>query len=133
MKSWFQLATIALVLLGSVSPATAEAVKHNENQALLAEDSLVVDNSYLPAPFKTGVNKVAFQSEGVKMVGNLYLPASYKPRESAAISTTGSGMSLRRSRLWRPTLKTCFQIRKLPNKQPGKGQLAESRSEASKK
>ncbi len=97
MQSLLRLGTIALVLLGNVSSATAEAVSKRVNQALLpGQGALVVDNSYLPASFKPGANKVTFQSEGVKMVGNLYLPASYKSGDKLpAVVVTGSWTSVK--------------------------------------
>ncbi|MGJ5673238.1 MAG: alpha/beta hydrolase [Nostochopsis sp.] len=41
--------------------------------------------------YKPGLNRVSFQSEGVEIVGNLYLPASYKSGDKLpAIVVTGS-------------------------------------------
>ena len=55
------------------------------------------DNIYLAAVnYKAGVNKVNFTSEGVKMVGDLYLPPNYKPGEKLpVVIVTGSWTSVK--------------------------------------
>lgn len=54
-------------------------------------NTMIAANNYKP-----GINRVTFQSEGEKIVGNLYLPASYKPGDKlAAVVVTGAWMTVK--------------------------------------
>ena len=46
--------------------------------------------------YKPGINRVTFQSEGETLVGNLYLPASYKPGDKLPTAVvTGAWMTIK--------------------------------------
>lgn len=96
MQSLIRFATIGLVLAGSVSYAAISTFKSDAEQTTRGNIAEVADNSNPSASFKAGANKVTFQSEGVKMVGNLYLPASYKPGDKLpALVVAGSWTSVK--------------------------------------
>lgn len=79
---------IALALVGSVAVAKTQDIELGVHQL---RNSVNVVGLQQPTEYKPGVNKVTFQSEGIKMVGNLYLPASYKPGDKLpAIVVTGA-------------------------------------------
>ncbi|ARV58998.1 alpha/beta hydrolase [Nostocales cyanobacterium HT-58-2] len=63
---------MTLALMGGVAFASTQDIKPGVNTE-------IASNLQQTAAYKPGLNKVTFQSEGVKMVGNLYLPADYKP------------------------------------------------------
>ncbi|MBD1864970.1 MULTISPECIES: alpha/beta hydrolase [Trichocoleus] len=73
IQSLIATGTIALVSLSSLPIALSETVNPT---AITGEPGQV--RAERPASFKPGRNRVVFQSEGERMVGNLYLPTSYK-------------------------------------------------------
>ena len=72
-QSLIATGTIAFVSLSSLPIALSETVN---SAAITVESSQVM--AELPAFFQPGINRVVFQSEGERMVGNLYLPTSYQ-------------------------------------------------------
>jgi fermentation-respiration switch protein FrsA (DUF1100 family) len=74
IESLIATSTIAIVSLTHLPSLLSEQV----NPTLLKGESNPVTGQ-LPASFQPGINRVVFQSEGKRMVGNLYLPNSYKP------------------------------------------------------
>jgi hypothetical protein len=73
IQSLIATGTIAIVSFTSLPVALSETV----NSDFLARESTQM-MAELPASFQPGLNQVIFQSEGERMVGNLYLPASYQ-------------------------------------------------------
>ncbi|WP_199300066.1 hypothetical protein [Trichocoleus sp. FACHB-262] len=73
IQSLIATGTVVLVSLSSLPIALSETVNPN---AITGEPGQV--RAERPASFKPGLNRVVFQSEGERMVGNLYLPISYK-------------------------------------------------------
>ncbi|MCU0527131.1 MAG: alpha/beta hydrolase [Elainella sp. Prado103] len=80
MQSLITTGTIALVSLTSLPIAMSEPV----NPAPVTVDSSA-SRVELPASFQPGLNRVVFQSEGERMVGNLYLPTSYQPGDKLPV------------------------------------------------
>lgn len=73
IQSLMAAGTITIVSLTHFPAALAETV-----QPPLPETKSTQMATQLPESFKPGINRVIFQSEGERMVGNLYLPTSYK-------------------------------------------------------
>jgi uncharacterized protein len=80
IQSLIATGTIALVSLSSLPIALSETVN---SAAITVESSQVM--AELPASFQPGINRVVFQSEGERMVGNLYLPSSYQPGDKLPV------------------------------------------------
>lgn len=80
IQSLIATGTIAIVSLTSLPVVRSETVNSDfltrESTQMMAE---------LPASFQSGLNRVVFQSEGERMVGNLYLPASYQPGDQLPV------------------------------------------------
>lgn len=73
-KSLLSLSAITLITISSFQTAFAEKI----NLSLTQESAKIAANN---SSFKPGLNRVTFESMGEKMVGNLYLPPSYKQGE----------------------------------------------------
>lgn len=77
MLSAIKASALSLVLLTSSAYAHSQNLSESKNstqpQVQQLSDTVIAANAYKP-----GVNRVTFQSEGETLVGNLYLPASYK-------------------------------------------------------
>lgn len=80
IQSLVATGTTAIVSFTSLPVALSEMVNSNfltrESTQMMAE---------LPASFQPGLNRVVFQSEGERMVGNLYLPTSYQPGDKLPV------------------------------------------------
>ncbi|MBF2029687.1 MAG: alpha/beta hydrolase [Oscillatoriales cyanobacterium C42_A2020_001] len=69
-----------LLPIGAIALVSLMNFPTGASMILPANASEATQMTFQPsATFKPGVNRITFQSEGEKMVGNLYLPASYKP------------------------------------------------------
>lgn len=81
------LLALSLVVLGSTT-----AIPAISSQAIATSQTAdAIALSARSETLKPGVNRVTFQSEGKTLVGNLYLPASYKAGDKLpAIVVTGS-------------------------------------------
>ncbi|GAB4379581.1 MAG: alpha/beta hydrolase [Elainellaceae cyanobacterium] len=76
IQSLIATGSIALVSLTSLPVALSETTNP---ASITGESSQIM--AELPASFQPGLNRVIFQSEGERMVGNLYLPTSYQPED----------------------------------------------------
>lgn len=66
-------AALALALVGGVAFAKTRAIEPAGNKVItLSHDVKMASDLQQPADYKPGLNRVTFQSEGVKMVGNLH-------------------------------------------------------------
>jgi pimeloyl-ACP methyl ester carboxylesterase len=74
MKFQSRLWAISLIILGGGAALTAHTVY---SQTSLSQNSNATILSNWSA-LRPGINRVTFQSEGETLVGNLYLPATYK-------------------------------------------------------
>jgi uncharacterized protein len=82
----------SLVILGSAATLTARPVDAQTLQSKKPNVSMLSNRSTL----QPGINRVTFQSEGETLVGNLYLPASYKSGDQLpAVIVTGSWMTIK--------------------------------------
>ncbi|GET44276.1 alpha/beta hydrolase [Microseira wollei] len=85
MKLRSRLWAISLIVLGSATAVTAASV-HSQASSLLSQRSAL----------QPGINRVTFQSEGETLVGNLYLPANYKPGDKLpTVIVTGAWMTIK--------------------------------------
>ena len=85
-RSAIELALLALTLVGSVAAIDAQAFQSEPTRTIAPTQQIAKASTYKP-----GVNRVTFQSEGVTLVGHLYLPDSYKPgNKLPAIIVSGS-------------------------------------------
>jgi len=80
IQSLIATGAIALVSFTSLPVALSETVNSN----FLTRESTPMMTE-LPASFQAGLNRVVFQSEGERIVGNLYLPASYQPGDKLPV------------------------------------------------
>ena len=80
IQSLMATGAIALVSFTSLPVALSETVNP---VSITVESSQVI--AELPASFQAGINRVVFQSEGERMVGNLYLPSSYQPGDKLPV------------------------------------------------
>jgi uncharacterized protein len=90
ISSAIKASALSLVLLTSNAYAQAQNLSSSKNltppQVQQVSNTVIAANAYKP-----GVNRVTFQSEGERMVGNLYLPANYKAGDKLpAVIVTGS-------------------------------------------
>lgn len=77
------IALLALTPIPSVLSETPNPSPHRSEQKIMTTQR--------PTVFKPGINRVTFQSEGETLIGNLYLPATYKAGERLpAIVVTGA-------------------------------------------
>jgi uncharacterized protein len=91
MKLQSRLWAISLVLLGSAA-VTADAA--HSQPSFPQPPHLTQLNHH--SPLRPGINRVSFQSAGETLVGNLYLPASYKPGDQLpTVIVTGAWMTIK--------------------------------------
>lgn len=79
IQSLIATSTITIASLTNLPTVLSEAVHPS---SLKAE---ITQMSQLPASFQPGINRVTFQSEGERIVGNLYLPTAYKPGDKLPV------------------------------------------------
>jgi len=86
-QSFVSLFALSLVLFNGSSVAQSSELK----------SSIPIDSIAMQATnFKSGANRVTFQSEGEKMVGVLYLPKSYKSGDKLpTVIVTGAWMTIK--------------------------------------
>ncbi|PZV18901.1 MAG: alpha/beta hydrolase [Pseudanabaena sp.] len=86
-QSFVSLFALSLVLFNGSSVAQASGLK----------SSIPIDSITMQATnFKSGANRVTFESEGEKMVGVLYLPKSYKSGDKLpTVIVTGAWMTIK--------------------------------------
>jgi uncharacterized protein len=92
MKLQSRLWAISLVVLGSATALTAYAVPSQTSFPQHPHLNMLSNRSTL----QPGINRVTFQSEGETLVGNLYLPANYKPGDKLpTVIVTGAWMTIK--------------------------------------
>jgi uncharacterized protein len=92
MKLQSYIGAIALVVLGSVSTFTAHTAYSQTALSQKPNSNMLSNRSVL----RSGINRVTFQSAGETLVGNLYLPTSYKPGNKLPIViVAGSWMTIK--------------------------------------
>jgi uncharacterized protein len=92
MKLQSRLWAISLVVLGSAAALTAYAGYSQTSSPQHPNLNMLSNRSAL----QPGINRVTFQSEGETLVGNLYLPASYKPGDKLpTVIITGAWMTIK--------------------------------------
>jgi uncharacterized protein len=92
MKLQSRLWAISLVVLGSAAALTADAVYAQPTRAQNPNSKMLSSRSTL----QPGINRVTFQSQGETLVGNLYLPATYKSGDKLpAVIVTGAWMTIK--------------------------------------
>lgn len=92
MKLPSRLWAISLVVLGSATTLTANAVYSQTASTQTPAVSMLSNQSNL----QPGMNRVTFQSEGETLVGNLYLPATYKAGDKLpTVIVTGAWMTIK--------------------------------------
>ena len=80
------LGTIALLALTPISSVLSETPNPSPHRS---EQKIITTQR--PTVFKPGINRVTFQNQGETLIGNLYLPATYKAGERLpAIVVTGA-------------------------------------------
>jgi uncharacterized protein len=88
MKSLTRLSILSLIAFSTLAPMSDYRVQANQPIAQLTRTA----NPTL----KPGINRVTFQSEGEKLVGNLYLPANYKAGDKLpTVIVTGAWMTIK--------------------------------------
>jgi uncharacterized protein len=91
MKLQSRLWAISLVVLGSTALAT-HAVYSQATSSQNPHSNMLSSRSAL----RPGINRVKFQSAGETLVGNLYLPANYKPGvKLPTVIVAGSWMTIK--------------------------------------
>jgi fermentation-respiration switch protein FrsA (DUF1100 family) len=80
IQSLIATGTIAIVSFTSLPIALSDTV----NPASITGNSAQMMTEQAVS-FQPGLNRAVFQSEGQRMVGNLYLPASYKPGDKLPV------------------------------------------------
>jgi uncharacterized protein len=92
MKLQSRLWAISLVVLGSAAAFTAYTVYSQTSLSQNSSANILSNRSAL----QPGNNRVTFQSEGETLVGNLYLPANYKPGDKLPTAiVTGAWMTIK--------------------------------------
>ncbi len=92
MKLQSRLWAISLVVLGSAAALTSYAVYSQTSPPQNLNSKMLSNRSVL----RSGINRVTFQSKGETLVGNLYLPASYKPGDKLpTVIVTGAWMTIK--------------------------------------
>jgi uncharacterized protein len=92
MKLRFSLWAISLVFLGSAAAFTAYTVYSQTSLSQNSSANILSNRSAL----QPGSNRVTFQSEGETLVGNLYLPANYKPGDKLPTAiVTGAWVTIK--------------------------------------
>jgi uncharacterized protein len=92
MKLRSRLWAISLVVLGSAAAFTAHTIYSQMSLSQNPNSTMLSNRSAL----QPGINRVTFQSEGETLVGNLYLPASYKPGDKLPTAiVTGAWMTIK--------------------------------------
>jgi uncharacterized protein len=87
-----RLWALSLVMVGGMSAIAPDAVQPVASLASNPASTLVSTRS----PLQPGINRVTFQSEGETLVGNLYLPATYKPGDKLpTVIVTGAWMTIK--------------------------------------
>ncbi|MDJ0620338.1 MAG: alpha/beta hydrolase [Calothrix sp. MO_192.B10] len=86
---------LSLVLFGSTACTEAANVSPSQNstqpKVQQVSETTITNNTYKP-----GINKVKFPSSGETLVGNLYLPASYKAGDKLpVVVVTGAWMTIK--------------------------------------
>jgi hypothetical protein len=93
MKLHSRLWAISLIAIGSTANITVDSVHAQASVAPQHSDSMLLSKRSTLQP---GINRVLFQSEGETLVGNLYLPASYKPGDKLpTVVVTGAWMTIK--------------------------------------
>jgi pimeloyl-ACP methyl ester carboxylesterase len=88
-----RLWAISLIVVGSATAVTAASVHSQASFAPQNSPSTLVSQRSALQP---GINRVTFQSEGETLVGNLYLPANYKPGDKLpTVIVTGAWMTIK--------------------------------------
>jgi uncharacterized protein len=92
MKLQSRLWALSLVVVGSAAPLTAHTVYSQTSLPQNPNSNMLSNRSVL----QPGINRVTFQSEGETLVGNLYLPANYKPGDKLPTAiVTGAWMTIK--------------------------------------
>ncbi|GJD20097.1 hypothetical protein RIVM261_050530 [Rivularia sp. IAM M-261] len=82
--------TLSLILFGGAAISQASNLS-NVMPQVQQSNIVIAANTYKP-----GINRVTFQSEGERLVGNLYLPANYKPGDKLpTVIVTGAWMTIK--------------------------------------
>jgi uncharacterized protein len=93
MKFSHLISASALTLTLTSYPCLSQAETLHDRQ-LTARPQ--VELASKTAAFKPGINRVTFQSEGETLVGNLHLPASYKPGDKLpVVVVTGAWITIK--------------------------------------
>jgi uncharacterized protein len=88
-----RLQAISLIVLASATAITAASIRSQASVATPNSPSILLSQRSALQP---GVNRVTFQSEGETLVGNLYLPASYKSGDKLpTVIVTGAWMTIK--------------------------------------
>jgi fermentation-respiration switch protein FrsA (DUF1100 family) len=92
MQLQSRLWAISLVVLGSAAALTTHSIYAETSFAQTSNATMLSQRSAL----QPGINRVTFQSEGETLVGNLYLPAHYKPGDKLpTVIVTGAWMTIK--------------------------------------
>ena len=93
MKSLIRFCISSLIALSAATSLVACSTQASQ-QSAPAQPAIMTANQ--SAAFKPGINKVTFQSEGETLVGNLYLPKSYKAGDKLpTVIVTGAWMTIK--------------------------------------
>ncbi|MCU0550525.1 MAG: lysophospholipase [Leptolyngbya sp. Prado105] len=93
MKSLTRLCILSLVTLITATAIAGCGAQANQQASATSQPVLTAN---APNTLKPGINRVTFQSEGEKLVGNLYLPATYKAGDKLpAVIVTGAWMTIK--------------------------------------
>ncbi|MDY6902558.1 MAG: alpha/beta hydrolase [Cyanobacteriota bacterium] len=88
---------LSFILFAGTACAQSSNIESSKNLTKLEPQiQQVSDNQIAANNYKPGINRVTFQSEGEKLVGNLYLPDSYKQGDKLpAVVVTGAWMTIK--------------------------------------
>ena len=94
-QSTINACALSLILFAGGACAQSQNLESSQNltqaQVQQVSDTAISANNYKP-----GINRVTFQSEGEKLVGNLYLPANYKSGDKLpAVVVSGAWMTIK--------------------------------------
>jgi uncharacterized protein len=88
-----RLWALSFAVLGSTTVIAAETVLSQASPKVQNSTSEILNK---PTTLKPGINRVTFQSEGETLVGNLYLPTTYKSGEKLpTVIVTGAWMTIK--------------------------------------
>ncbi|BAU14389.1 hypothetical protein LEP3755_49360 [Leptolyngbya sp. NIES-3755] len=90
MKALTRFGLVSLIALSTATTISIDRIHANPS---VSDSTVSIAKS---TPLKAGINRVTFQSEGETIVGNLYLPATYRAGDKLpVVIVTGAWMTIK--------------------------------------